>query len=142
MNKTLFGLALLGLAFSGYLGGTKLFSGTCAFNESCPYFLGYPACFFGFAMYLVITIAASVLIFGKEQSQELAHNSMLWVSFLGILFAGYFTLGELPLLFTQGLKAYVLGLPTCALGLVMYVAIFVLVLFARKGGKAEEPALG
>jgi len=132
MKKTLFVLALFGLAFSGYLGGTKLFLGTCAFNESCPYFLGYPACFFGFVMYLVITIAASVLLFGSKEKSDGSLAVLYWTSFLGMIFSGYFTLGELPLLFSQGLKAYVLGLPTCALGFFMYLAIFVLSITSKK----------
>lgn len=131
MKKTLFGIALAGLIFSGYLGGTKLFTGTCALNETCPYFLGYPACFFGFLMYLVITLFAGLLLWGKVQSRT-ALNGILMVSLLGVLFAGYFTVGELPVLFEQGLSAYVLGLPTCALGLVMYVALVILSVRAKK----------
>ena len=38
------GLASGGTAFSGYLSAVRLLTGSCAFNESCPFFLGYPAC--------------------------------------------------------------------------------------------------
>lgn len=121
MNKILLSLSLAGLAFSGYLSSVKFFSGTCAFGESCPYFLGYPACYFGFMMYCVLT-ALSLLIVLRGKSRSLI-DGMFWVASLGILFAGYFTLYEIPVLFSEGLRAYMLGLPTCALGLIFYTAI-------------------
>jgi len=118
MKKTLFTISIIGLIFSGYLGGTKLLTGACALNESCPYFLGYPACFYGFFMFLAITIGSGILLFGKGKGR-VALNVVLGVSTLGVLFAGYFTVKELPLLFDQGLSAYLLGLPTCAFGLII-----------------------
>lgn len=120
-----------GLLFAGYLGGTKFFTSTCAFNESCPYFLGYPACYYGFAMYLALTIFSYMLITDKIQVSK-GLRGTIGVSLLGILFAGYFTLGELPVLFEKGMVAYALGLPTCALGLVFYITIFVLSLLIRR----------
>lgn len=124
MKKAILTLSVAGLLFAGYLSGVKFFSGSCALGEGCPFFLGYPACYFGFAMYLLLTLFSLILVFGKESS--IAIRPIKLVSLLGILFAGYFTLGELPRLFEQGLSAYVLGLPTCALGLIFYVAIFIL----------------
>ena len=133
MKQTLFAISIAGLIFSGYLGGTKLLTGTCALNESCPNFLGYPACFYGFFMFLAITIGAGMLFFdvGKKRC---ALHIVLWVSLLGVLFAGYFTVKELPLLFAQGLSAYLLGLPTCAFGLFMYLAL----IFVASKVKAQE----
>ena len=58
-------------------------------------------------------------------------NSILGVSILGILFAGYYTVGELPRLFVEGFRAYFFGLPTCALGLIFYVLIFICVLISK-----------
>jgi uncharacterized membrane protein len=124
-------LGVGGLLFSGYLSAVKLFTETCAFNESCPYFLGYPACYFGFAMYLVITVFAGLHVAHQFDGKK-ANEIILWVSLLGILFAGYFTVGELPLLFTEGFSAYVLGLPTCALGLIFYLILTVLSLRLKK----------
>lgn len=122
-HKWLFGLTLAGLLFAGYLSGVKFFTDTCAFGEGCPLFLGYPACYFGFAMYFIMTM---FVLFA--QFEKLGERAMLTylsiVSFLGILFAGYFTFGELPKLANEGLGAYLLGLPTCAYGLVVYIAIF------------------
>jgi hypothetical protein len=119
----LFILSIGGILFSGYLSGVKLFTEGCAFNESCPYFLGYPACYYGFVMFLLLTIFSYMLFFGKSTLSKGSKNMML-VSFLGILFAGYFTFRELPVLFEKGLSEYVLGLPTCALGLLFYLIIF------------------
>lgn len=130
MYKTIFGLSIAGLLFAGYMSGVKLFSNTCAFGESCPYFLGYPACYYGFVMYLILAILSLLLVWGKMDRIK----ALRWlgvVSFLGILFAGYFTLLELPLLFAEGLGAYMLGLPTCALGLIFYLLIFGFTLKAR-----------
>lgn len=125
ISVVLFVLSIGGLLFSGYLSGVKFFTSTCAFGEGCPYFLGYPACYFGFAMFLAITIFSYMFLFSKMNIQK-ALTGLSAVSFLGILFAGYFTLQETPILFEQGLGAYVLGLPTCALGLVFYLVIFIL----------------
>ncbi len=122
MNKNfLFLLSLGGLLFSGYLGGQKFFNNICALNE-CPYFLGYPACYYGFAMYLTLFISALLFVFFKKGTLRVIQI----VSFMGILFSGYFTVLKLPKLLNQGLSAYVLGLPSCAYGLIFYVLIFTL----------------
>lgn len=116
----IFGIA--GFLFSGYLSSIKFFSQTCAFHESCPFFLGYPACYYGFVMYTVIMISALLGVLGKLHTTR-QYRIIFVTSLLGILFAGYFTLGELPTLFTKGLTAYVFGLPTCALGLIFYLIL-------------------
>lgn len=128
---SLFILSIAGLLFSGYLSGVKFFTSTCVFNESCPYFLGYPACYFGFALFLLITIFSSLLLFSRIEKRKGLQGVGI-ISFLGILFAGYFTLGELPLLFADGFKAYVFGLPTCALGFLFFVVIFVLSIYKNQ----------
>jgi hypothetical protein len=112
-----------GVLFSGYLSGVKFFAETCAFGEACPYFLGYPACYYGFAMFSVLFITTVIALMQKLTEHQ-AKRVLMIVSSLGILFAGYFTFGELPKLFSEGLKAYMLGLPTCALGLIFYIAVF------------------
>lgn len=127
-SKIIAVLAFAGVAFSGYLSGTKFFSGSCALNETCPYFFGYPACYFGFALFLLLAVASVMVLRGRKSWVM----TLIIVSGLGILFAGYYTIGELPLLFSKGLGAYVLGLPTCALGLIFFVLVFVLSLVVRK----------
>lgn len=115
-KRWLVGLSIAGLLFSGYLSGVKFFSNICALGESCPYFIGLPACYFGFVMYLAITF----MVF-KEK-----YKGVFLVSILGILFAGYFVTTELPILFSKGFGAYAMGLPTCAWGLMFYIAISVI----------------
>ena len=55
------------------------------------------------------------------------------ISLIGILFSGYLTLSEIT---TQtcslGGCQQILGLPTCAYGLAMYLAIFVISILGRK----------
>lgn len=139
MHKALFLVALAGLAFSGYMSGVKFFSGACAFNEGCPYFMGYPACYFGFGLFTLITISAGLLYFGKWGAGK-ALTALIFVSGLGVLFAGYYTVGELSVLFEEGFGAYLLGLPTCAYGLVAYVAVLVLALRARFAHSETQPS--
>lgn len=134
MNKKillLFILSICGLLFSGYLSGIKFFTETCAFNEVCPYFFRLPACYYGFVMFLVLSISSAILLIGREVKLR-AINTVLAVSLLGILFAGYFTLQEIPILFAKGFSAYILGLPTCAMGLVFYILILLSGLWIRK----------
>ena len=123
-NKVMLYFGLAGLLFSGYLSSIKLFSATCAFNEPCPYFLGYPACYFGFGLFLIIFIVALLGLMKKIPNQKMS-KALAWVSFLGILFAGYFTIPEINILLS-GTSNYSLGLPTCAYGLIFYVIILIL----------------
>jgi len=119
---TIFILGLGGVLFSGYLSAIKFFTKTCAFGETCPYFLGYPSCYYGFSMFVIITLFDGLHVahwFDGKRANEI----VLAVSLLGILFAGYFTALELPKLFSEGILAYVLGLPTCALGLIFFCII-------------------
>jgi uncharacterized membrane protein len=141
MHKALFLVAIAGFLFSGYMSGVKFFSGACAFNEGCPIFLGYPACYYGFAMFTLITVFSGLLLF-KKWGERNALYALMIISGLGILFAGYYTLSELPLLLREGLGAYLLGLPTCAYGLIVYVSIMVLAVKARcslKKGAVSVP---
>ena len=131
MNKTIFGLGVAGFLFSGYMSVSTMLTGTCAFNESCPNFFGYPACYFGFLLFLLIMLYAGLLLWGKEDPRAPLH-AVVAVSSLGILFSGYFTLAELPILLEQGFGAYVLGLPTCALGFILYVAVVLVALRTKK----------
>ena len=121
--KTMFFLGLAGLLFSGYLSFLKFFTATCAFNEACPYFLGYPACYFGFGMFFII-FSSTLLNLLKIISEEIAWKIILTVSTMGILFAGYFTIPEIGKLLSGTQTSYTLGLPTCAYGLVFYILIF------------------
>lgn len=123
--KTMVGLTFAGVLFSGYLSAVKLFSGTCAFNEGCPYFLGYPACLYGFAMFLIMFVASIVGLRKSVHTDSLV-KVLRYVSLLGIVFAGRFVVLELVQLIRYGNPHYKLLLPTCAYGLVFYIIIFLL----------------
>lgn len=112
--KFITGFSVAGLIFSGYLSAVKLFSTTCALGESCPYFLGLPACYYGFAMYIALT-AFSVAALRRSMSYQYALTGVAIVAFLGIFFAGYFTAIELPALLNGAFVNSVLGVPTCFL---------------------------
>jgi len=119
MKKTLFGVGIAGVLFSGYLSAVKLFSNTCAFNESCPFFLGYPACYYGFVLFALIALLAGFLYFGKGHVKTLL-NRLALVSLVGIVFSGYFVIQEIP--------NY---LSTCSLGLLFYILVFILSIVAH-----------
>lgn len=125
MNRLLVVLSVGGFLFSGYLSAVKFLSNTCAFNE-CPYFLGYPACYFGFAMFSTLLVVSVVNLLNKTKS-KLPLLVILIVSILGILFAGNFVVKEVV-----RSKSFVdfisnpLGFPTCVYGLVFYILIFVI----------------
>ncbi|HWA32176.1 MAG TPA: hypothetical protein VG694_01870 [Candidatus Paceibacterota bacterium] len=121
-----------GLLFSGYLSAVKLFTSTCAFNEGCPYFLGYPACWYGFAMYLIMLLITIFSLGGSKIRGALKADAV--VSFLGIIFAGSFVVQEVARSQVTGS----LGLSTCAYGLIFYILIFILSL---AGLKQKEPAV-
>ncbi len=121
--KLITGFSIAGLLFSGYLSAVKFFSGSCAVRESCPYFLGWPVCVYGFTMYVALTVL-SVLILTKRLDSYKGLLGVSVVSFAGILFSGYFSAIELPALMQNGFAAYTFGVPTCMLGLVMYMLVF------------------
>lgn len=113
-------MAAAGLAFSGYLSAVNIFNKACAFGETCPLFLGYPACWFGFGMYLVLFVAAAIGMVARNDSvRRGAVKTIFAVSVAGILFAGRFAVQEL---LGPGITGR-LGLSTCAYGLIMYVAL-------------------
>lgn len=115
-------LSLAGLAFAGYMSCIRLLTHTCALGEKCPTCFGYPACYFGFGMYLLMVLALFAAL-RDMLDMPTAVLAVRYIASAGILFSGYFTLGEIGTLFTRGLHAFVLGLPTCAWGLLFYIAI-------------------
>lgn len=130
MKNTLFLLSLAGATFSGYLSGVKLFSKTCAFGETCPIFWGYPACYYGFALFFVLLILSAALVWGDNYKHRKV-NAISAVALVGVLFSGYFSYLELPNLLS-GAVSYTLGVSTCLLGFIFFTIIFIVSLFARK----------
>ena len=59
--QTILTISLIGLAFSGWLTSQELFGSAargCPAPGAVGTVLGYPACVYGFFMYLVIAVAA------------------------------------------------------------------------------------
>lgn len=127
-NKLIFYLTIAGVLFAGYLTFVKILSGACAFNESCPYFLGFPACFYGFGMFIIMFILSLLVLIKKTTVKPVnLIKGIFGVSIAGIFFSGYLTIQELFLFpCPEGFCEYALLLPTCAYGLIVYVAIFVI----------------
>jgi len=133
--KTTFILALGGVLFSGYLSAIKLFTGTCAFNESCPTFFGYPACWYGFGMFAAMCVIA-VLALRDTITHRIAPKLIAGISLLGILFAGQYVWQEIALWLGPTAKTgYGLVFPICVYGLIFYIIIFILSLIALKSKK-------
>jgi uncharacterized membrane protein len=144
--RTATALSAAGTLFAGYLSGVKLFSGSCAFSEPCPYFLGYPACWFGFALFLTLLALSLFGLFGKFRATEAA-RWIVNVSAVGTVFAGSFVVKEVFGWFRYGFTPYGFGLPTCVYGLVFYAALLVLAARelrrpAPKGGAARIDGAG
>lgn len=133
-----FGLSLCGTLFAGYLSFYKIFAKTCAFNEPCPIFLGYPACWYGLAMFGTMFAVSMLGMLGILAAPAVAKANAA-VSFLGVLFAGYFTWNEVASWIGGNAPRYGLALPTCAYGLIFYVAIFIASLASmRRGGQQAD----
>lgn len=120
------GLALGGTLFAGYLSGIKLMTKGCAFDEPCPFFLGYPACYYGFVIFAAL-LALSLLGRAGRMHERKAASWILAVAALGTIFSGSFVVQEVAGWFSAGrVSLYGFGLPTCVYGLVFYVALLVL----------------
>ncbi|WKZ29348.1 MAG: hypothetical protein QY323_01300 [Patescibacteria group bacterium] len=132
--KWAFALSLGGTLFAGYLSFYKLFAKSCAFNEPCPTFLGYPACWFGLVLFGLMCVVSLIGLYGPFTTKMTARFNVT-VSLLGIAFAGYFTQKEIASWLAGNAPSYQLGLPTCAYGLVFYVIIFAISLRPAKDVK-------
>lgn len=130
--KILFPLfTLAGVLFSGYMSAVKLFSKTCAFGETCPLFMGFPACYVGFILFLTLFIL-SLFLAAKKHKDKILTNSIFFVSFFGILFAFYYSVKEVPLLIQNGFGFYKFFLPTCMIGFIFFLIIFIFSISFKK----------
>jgi uncharacterized membrane protein len=68
--KTILGIAIAGMLFSGYLSYTELFAGFCGAASlgmgSCTNVLQIPACVYGFVMYLIVLIISIIGLRSKK----------------------------------------------------------------------------
>ncbi|MFA6050832.1 MAG: hypothetical protein WC761_06615 [Candidatus Paceibacterota bacterium] len=127
--KTLLILSAAGTLFSGYLSATKLLTDTCAFNEGCPYFLGYPACWYGFVMFTSILVLTLLAMYSKGQTKNYI-KTITVISIVGIIFSGSFVLDEVTKWLSG--QTYELLLPSCVYGLIFYATILVVSLKLSK----------
>ncbi len=118
-------LSLGGVVFAGYLTVTKLMTNVCPFQEPCPYFLGYPACWYGLGIFSLLLAISFIGLVGKREETWLIFFIRAGAG-VGVLFAGSFVIREMINAIRFGLPDYRLFLPTCAYGLLVYILIFVL----------------
>jgi hypothetical protein len=111
-------LAIAGAIFSGYLSAVKLFSAACALTVPCPLFLGQPACYFGFAMFVALAVLAFLWALGCE-----LRAWVVGLSACGACFALYFTALEWGALMALASHFSWLAVPSCAVGLMVYLAV-------------------
>ncbi len=132
--KCIIGLSIFGTLFSGYLSWGKFFNGTCTLqNGGCSDFLGYPTCYYGFVMFiLLLTFSALYKLKGRTQYLK----ALCRISFAGILFSAWFSFIEIIPMITEKVR-YDLFFPSCSYGLIAYIAIFCI---ARKINKLSEEA--
>lgn len=117
------GLSTAGFLFASYASGIKFFTETCAFNEPCPYVFGIPACYIGFVLFTILFLSSIMHLRAGNKLTTVRTTALV-----GMLFAGYFSMTELPDLLARGVSDYTLGLPTCMLGFIFYVLIFAVAL--------------
>ena len=115
-------LSICGVLFSGYMSAVKFFTSNCIASEPCPLFLGYPACYFGFGLFLTLFVT-SVLGLTRVLGFTAMRNTIRVVSLGGILFAGNFVLQEVQRFWVNGFQPGAFGLPTCAYGLAFFLGI-------------------
>ncbi len=117
-------LALAGFLFSGYMSVVRLIKKKCAFNDTCPFIIGVPACWYGFVLFAIL-LGTDALALAGWISEAAAATVLLWTSSLGVLLSGCLTVPEMFRWFVSRTR-YGLVLPSCAYGLVFYAAIFLL----------------
>lgn len=64
--KTIAGISVAGMLFSGYLSYSELTTGTCALGGSCPSVGSVPACVYGLVMYAVVLVFAILGLRAKK----------------------------------------------------------------------------
>ena len=116
-------LTLMGVLFAGYMTFFHIFTNRCAFGETCPLFLGKPACWYGLGMFSLMFIIALLAILNMLDPM-LAKRIILAISLVGIVFASSFAFPEIKLLMSGQHHRHPLLLPTCTWGLVFYIWFF------------------
>jgi uncharacterized membrane protein len=58
--KTILGISIAGVLFSGYLSYTEIFQQVCALGTCSTTIFKVPSCVYGFVMYLIVLIIAII----------------------------------------------------------------------------------
>ena len=58
--KTILGISIAGVLFSGYLSYTEIFQEVCALGTCSTTIFKVPSCVYGFVMYLIVLIIAII----------------------------------------------------------------------------------
>ena len=58
--KTILGISIAGVLFSGYLSYTEIFKQVCALGTCSTTIFKVPSCVYGFVMYLIVLIIAII----------------------------------------------------------------------------------
>ena len=131
-NRLLLALATAGTVFSGTMSAFRFVEDHCPLDEPCPFFLGYPACYYGFAMFL--GIFGSALAYVNASSREPVRRHLILAT-LGTLFSLNFALEEVA---SGHIFNSHLGLNTCIWGFIFFSALFCVAYFQWKDvSKAE-----
>jgi len=59
-------ISIAGMLFSGYLSYGELIKKTCSLDGGCSMVAGYPACVYGFVMYLIVFIISILGLKSKK----------------------------------------------------------------------------
>ncbi len=115
----LLAITLGGTLFAGYLAGDKFFNDNCTIGASCAYWLGYPTCYYGFAMFLILFL----LSVGYMVTDNKIHAKLMSiVAMLGVIFSGYFSVVEIAPLVSSGTFS-LSSIPSCTYGLIGYLIV-------------------
>lgn len=132
-----FFIALLGVAFSGYLTYYKYWGGgcekaivSCGGGGRTVLIFGLPTCVYGFFMFSLVAILA---LFGLAKKKRCYLTANLIISLIGTLFALSLTIYEIWII-----KIAVSGLPACAYGFFIYLAALIA---SFVGYRTKEPQL-
>jgi len=128
--KTTLYLSIAGVLFAGYLTVSKMLTGICSFGESCPFLWNHPICIYGLIIFFTIMLSTIALLIAP--ADKLAKKLLIVMSVVGVLFSGFYSYKEIFNPICGNYCHYQLGLPTCIYGFVVFVAVFVCVMLARR----------